>query len=225
MLDFLIFPTGLDTYYPRGEYKRFKGSEYGYTFVYPKEWVGDTAVELAKAQRRAKALDYTMKSGRKSTNTLPDAAFGPPGKLNSKGLSQSDTNVSVVASPLPPSFQSLESTLGTPEVAAETLLRVSLAPEGSGRKATLLSACEEARGISTLYQFDYLVDRGDKGVPLRAISAIAVRKGGVMSSGVVNTSSTLVTFTVVAPQKDWDEDKNYANKLRKMADSFKLNLY
>lgn len=56
-----------------GEYKRFKGSEYGYTFVYPKEWVGDTAVELAKAQRRAKALDYTMKSGRKSTNTLPDA--------------------------------------------------------------------------------------------------------------------------------------------------------
>lgn len=56
-----------------GDFKRFKGYEYGYTFVYPKQWVGDTALELAKAQRRTRSLDYTMKNGKKSTNTLPDA--------------------------------------------------------------------------------------------------------------------------------------------------------
>ena len=58
--------------YP-GDYKRFKGNEYGYTFIYPKQWVGDTAVELAKAQRRALTLDYTMKNSKKSTSTLPDS--------------------------------------------------------------------------------------------------------------------------------------------------------
>ena len=56
-----------------GDYKRFKGNEYGYTFIYPKQWVGDTAVELAKAQRRALTLDYTMKNGKKSASTLPDS--------------------------------------------------------------------------------------------------------------------------------------------------------
>jgi len=213
--------SGLDTYYPRGDFKRFKGYEYGYTFVYPKQWVGDTALELAKAQRRTRSLDYTMKNGKKSTNTLPDAAFGPPGKLDARGLSNSDTNVSVVASPLPASFQSIRGTLGSPEAAAETLLRVSLAPEGSGKKGTLLDACEENRGTSPIYQFEYLIDRGEKGVPLRAISAIVVKKAGVSSSGVVNVGNTLITFTVVAPKSEW-ENESYAAKLKKVAQSFKL---
>ena len=62
-----------------GDFKRFKENQYGYSFVYPKVWVGDTALELAKAERRTRSLDYTMKNGRKSTNTLPDA-----GKLMTK---------------------------------------------------------------------------------------------------------------------------------------------
>lgn len=38
----------------------------------PKEWVADTAVELAKAQRRAGTLDYRMSRGGEG-GTVPDA--------------------------------------------------------------------------------------------------------------------------------------------------------
>lgn len=95
----LVESTGLDTYYPRGDFKRFRSSE-GYTFVIPKEWVGDTALELAKIERRTMRLDaeYNMKSGRPSRNSgsIPDAAFGPPNKFNERGVSSSDTNVSSI---------------------------------------------------------------------------------------------------------------------------------
>lgn len=53
--------TGADLFYPRGDMKRFRSGEYQYTFVVPKEWVQDTAVELAKIQSRAGRLDYSMK--------------------------------------------------------------------------------------------------------------------------------------------------------------------
>ena len=56
--------------YSVGAFKRFRGQ--GYTFVIPKEWVADTAVELAKVQRRAGTLDYRMSRGREG-GTLPDA--------------------------------------------------------------------------------------------------------------------------------------------------------
>ena len=52
-----------------GDYKRVRGS--GYSFVIPKEWVADTFIELAKAQRMAGQLDYKMK--RMGGGTLPDA--------------------------------------------------------------------------------------------------------------------------------------------------------
>lgn len=198
--------TGLDIFYPRGEMKRFKSGEFQYTFVVPKEWVQDTAVELAKIQNRAARLDYSM---RKNNNgSVPDVAYGPPGYFNDKGISQSDTNVSTLVSKVRPGF-TLQS-LGSPTQAAETLLRISLAPEGSGKIGTLLAACEEVRGESNLYQFEYKVDRGDKGLPLRAISIIAVRDGDV-----------LVTMTVVALEREW-QDEVFEGKLRKIAQSFKL---
>lgn len=61
--------TGLDTYYPRGDFKRHISADY--TFVIPKEWVADTAVELAKAQRMTQPLDYKMRQT--SGGILPDA--------------------------------------------------------------------------------------------------------------------------------------------------------
>ena len=198
--------TGLDLLYPRGDMKRFKSGEFQYTFVVPKEWVQDTAVELAKIQSRAAALDYNMK---KSNNgSIPDAAFGPPGKFTEKGISNSDTNISTLVSKVRPGF-TLRS-LGSPTEAAEKLLRVSLAPEGSGKVATLLAACEEVRGESNLYQFEYRVDRGDKGLPLRAISIIAVRDG-----------DALITMTVVSLEQAW-ENEAFEAKLRTVAQSFKL---
>mmetsp|Transcript_13061 Transcript_13061/g.28850 ORF Transcript_13061/g.28850 Transcript_13061/m.28850 type:complete len:335 (-) Transcript_13061:24-1028(-) len=204
--------TSLDTYYPVNDFKRYNGG--GYTLTIPKEWVADTAVELAKATRRAGTLDYGMKrpgSGAPGAGVLPDAAFGPPGKKDARGLTPqgADTNVSVVSSRLRPGF-SLRGSLGPPKDAAETLLRVSLAPEGSGRVGTLLTASEEHRGRSSVYQFEYDIDRGERGVPLRAISVIGVVGGEV-----------LVTSTVVAPKADW-ADKTYADKLRRIIESFKL---
>jgi hypothetical protein len=136
-------------------------------------------------------------------------AFGPPGRFNEKGISQSDTNVSVLANRNMKNF-TLRGILGPPEAAAETLLRVSLAPEGSGRVAMLVAACEEERGSSSVYQFEYKIDRGEKGKPLRAISVIGARGG-----------DTLITMTVVAPTKDWENPK-YEAKLRRVAESFKL---
>jgi len=203
--------TGLDQYYPKGDYKRFKSGEFGYTLVVPKEWVQDTAVELAKIQRRAGNLDYSMSAkspGGAGSGSVPDVAYGPTGNLNDRGIPQSDTNLSTIATKLRPGL-TLKRSLGSPTDAAETLLKVSLAPEGSGKIATLLGAREETRGAGQIYTFEYKIDRGSKGVPLRAISNIAVQGG-----------DTLITMTVVAPEKEWCGD--YEAKLRKTAESFKV---
>lgn len=203
--------TGLDQYYPKGDYKRFKSGEFGYTLVVPKEWVQDTAVELAKIQRRAGNLDYSMSAkspGGAGSGSVPDVAYGPTGNLNDRGIPQSDTNLSTIATKLRPGL-TLKRSLGSPTDAAETLLKVSLAPEGSGKIATLLGAREETRGAGQIYTFEYKIDRGSKGVPLRAISNIAVQGG-----------DTLITMTVVAPEKEWFGD--YEAKLRKTAESFKV---
>lgn len=205
--------TSLDTYYPRGDLKRYKSDEYKYTFVYPKEWVADQAVFLLKQQQIVKRLDYTMSSSSISSSSsssqlIPDAAFGPPGKLNSKGVSQSDTNVSIIVSTSTQQGLSLSKILGpSPEIAANTLLDNSIAPPGSGRTATLISAIEENRNNVPLYQFEYIIDKGTK--KLQSISVITVR------------GSDLITLTVVSPMNDW-ENGDYAKNLRKIANSFKL---
>ena len=207
----VVESTGLDTYYPVNGFKRFNGA--GYTVTIPKEWVADTAVELAKATRRAGTLDYGMKrpgSGAPGAGVLPDAAFGPPGKKDARGLTPqgADTNLSIVISQLRKGFSLRE--LGPPKDAAEFLIRVSLAPEGSGRVGTLLTASEVRRG-GPLYQFEYEVDRGERGVPLRAISVIGVVDG-----------ENLITGTVVAPKADWAADERYATKLRRIIESLRL---
>jgi hypothetical protein len=158
-------------------------------------------------------LDYAMKQQQpqqRKSATLPDAAYGPAGRLNQKGVSESgNTNVSVIVSTGLVGL-SLAGTLGTPTSAAETLLRVSLAPEGSGRVATLVNAVEDSsRGV---YQFEYTVDRGERGPPLRNISVIAANQKG----------DSLYTLTVVAPLNEWERDASYAAKLRKIASSFHL---
>lgn len=67
----IVTATGLDTFYPRGSYKRYTAGDY--TLVIPKEWVADTALALAKAQRLARPLDLNMKTI--SIRTLPDSGM------------------------------------------------------------------------------------------------------------------------------------------------------
>jgi hypothetical protein len=214
--------SGLDIFFPVGDYKRCRGK--GYTFSYPTEWVADTTVELAKATRQAGSLDYSQgSSSSKSNSMLPDAAFGPPGNLNARGVSKGDTNVSVLRSPVAAGF-TLQA-LGTPVKVANDFLMLSLAPKGSGRTATLVDAVEDGVGERQLYQFEYTVDRGERGPPLRAISVVCVISGvgktassDPMAPPMATATRTLLTLTVIAPQKDWTGI--YETKLRKIASSF-----
>jgi len=219
----VVESTGLDQLYPRGDFKRYRSATYGYSVVVPKEWVQDTAVELAKIQRRSGNLDYGMQKKSNVGASIPDVAYGPPGYFTEKGISQSDTNLSILATELGGTGSNISlKALGSPQECAEKLLRLSLTPEGSGKVGTLLAAGEEIRGASTsestnaspsassnVYTLEYRVDRGEKGVPLRAISVISIQD-----------KNTLITMTVVAPAKDWTGD--YEMQLRKMAESFKL---
>jgi len=80
ILEDTVEKSGLDLYFPRGEYKRCRSSLH--TFVVPSEWVADTFVKLAKAQRNVQPLELLqMKSqrsgGRGGSTTLPDAVYGP----------------------------------------------------------------------------------------------------------------------------------------------------
>ncbi|KAL7548050.1 hypothetical protein ACHAWF_011337 [Thalassiosira exigua] len=227
--------TGLDAYYPRGDFKRVVvrggggGGDPGIsaattagggggggkcTFLVPKEWVADTGLALAQARRRARTLDYSMSSGgpggRASSSSeaaLPDAAYGPPGRLDDRGLSNGDTNVSVIVNAGVRDFR-LASSLGAdPGEAAEALLSKRRSP------TALLAAREERRGPAGLpvYQFEYTVDRGEGRSSLRAISVVAGSEAG----------DAFVTLTVVSPEAEWDRPDVDA-RLRRVAESFKI---
>lgn len=217
--------TGLDTFYPRGECKRvvvrttntvgIPSNSGKCSFLIPKEWVADTSLALAQAQRQARVLDYSMQqNNQQSTNVLPDAAYGPPGRLDSQGLSNGDTNVSVIINNGVRNF-SLASSLGSdPTSAAETLLSSKFAPRKGLPK--LVSAIEQVRGDENnkvpVYQFEYTVDRGEKYKPLRAISVVAGSKAG----------DAFVTLTVVSTMEEWDNKPVVDERLRRVASSFKL---
>lgn len=148
-------------------------------------------------------------ASRKVPNTLPDAAYGPPGRLNANGVSESgDTNVSVIVNGGLKGF-SLAGTLKSPQNAAETLLKLSIAPEGSGRVATLLNALE----VNNNYQFEYILDRGNNKPQLRNIAVIAASSKG----------DAFYTLTVVAPASEWEKEV-VSTKLRKIASSFHLTV-
>ena len=68
----LVEASRLDTYFPRGDFKRVRTN--GYSFLIPREWVADTSLELAKAQQRARSLDYGIPR-QSSTSLMPDAGM------------------------------------------------------------------------------------------------------------------------------------------------------
>lgn len=110
--------------------------------------------------------------------------------------------------------------MGEATQGAQFLLDKFLAPAGSGRQATLLTVQppQQQEDGTVYYRFGYRVDRGTRGVPLRAISIVAQPA----------RRSLFVCFTVVAPEQDWVESTpggsstSLAKKLNKMADSFRL---
>lgn len=171
---------------------------------------------LAQAQRQARALDYSMTNGQQqqTNNVLPDAAYGPPGNRDRQGLSNGDTNVSVIVNNGLRNF-SLATSLGSdPTSAAEVLLSSKYAPRKGSPK--LVSAVAETRGEEgntvLVYQFEYTVDRGEKAKPLQAISVVAGSRAG----------DAFITLTVVSTQEEWDSNPIVDERLRRVASSFKL---
>ena len=139
-------------------------------------------------------------------------AFGPPGNLLDDRSASGDTNVSVIRTPTPPNFR-LKQVMGEASTGAQFLLDNFLAPAGSGRKATLLSVQETTTSDRALYyRFAYRIDRGERGVPLQAISIVAQ----------ADQSNEFVCLTVVAPADAWQTD--FATKLNKIADSFRVTM-
>mmetsp|Transcript_13638 Transcript_13638/g.29555 ORF Transcript_13638/g.29555 Transcript_13638/m.29555 type:complete len:378 (+) Transcript_13638:45-1178(+) len=214
--------SGLDSIYPRGDYKRvtvigsstanslgIAGNKCKCSFLIPKEWVADTGLALAQAQRQARALDYSMTSSGQQQKSLPDAAYGPPGRLDDRGLSNGDTNVSVIINTGVQNF-SLLSLGSDPKSAAEFMLSSKFGPR---RPTALVSAIEERRGDDNtpVYQFEYTVDRGERAKPLRAMSVVAGTPAG----------DAFVTITVVSPEEEWERSL-VAERLRRVVESFKL---
>ena len=222
----IVEPTGLDTYFPRDGYKRVvaRGSPpppslganalpspaaaggvgSKCSFLVPADWVADTSLALAQAQRRARALDYSMKQASPS-GVLPDAAFGPPGKRDGLGLSNEETNVSVIVNNDVSGF-TLKTLGDDAESAARSLLSKRKRP------TELVAACEEVRGMNTpVYQFEYTVDRGERYERLRAISVVAGSASG----------NSFVTLTVVSAEGDWTRE-GVRERLMRVAESFKL---
>jgi PsbP len=140
-------------------------------------------------------------------------AFGPPGRVTGgRDVSSADTNVSVIVSDVLPGF-SLAGTLGTPEQAAEFLLK------GMKRDISLIEArLDDQRHV---YELEYQVNRQNQqqsgGVPVESLRCISV-------IGFIAATNTLVTQTVVAPASQWSSSSDASNKLRKVTTSFRLNV-
>jgi PsbP len=169
----------------------------------------DTTIHYTNQQLLTKTLDETQQTIR--IHAKIDIAFGPPGRLNPRtGVSeQGDTNVSVIVAGGLTGF-SLQGTLGSPTEAAEKLIRLSLAPEGSGRTIVLTSAIADTQ--RQVYQLEYTIDRGNNNKPLlRAMSVIAAGSP---------EGTKLITMTVTAPNQVWDTDPTLAAKLERIASSF-----
>ena len=85
--------TRLDTYYLVGPLRRYVDDEFGFEVKYPRAWLGDQAVYVARTQNRARALatdpsgDAFIKAGRSRRGPAAVAAFGPAAGTFAENLS------------------------------------------------------------------------------------------------------------------------------------------
>lgn len=189
----------LDTYYPVGGFKRYVDDSEAFELVYPKRWLEDQAVYVARTNEQAGLRSGDAEALLKKRRAGPAAivAFGPP-----RGTSRE--NLSVFRSNLVPGF-SLRGTLGPPREAAQRLLDTAIAPEGSGKTATLIDARETSLGY---YAFEYTLTLASQQITLHNLAVVAQRQG-----------KFLYTLTILAPDDVWPSRKDV---FEQVADSFKL---
>lgn len=188
----------LDTYYPVQDFKRYFDEDEKFELLYPRTWLQDKAVFVARNNERAglRPGDAEALLRRRSVKPSALVAFGPP-----QGTSRE--NLSVFKSELTPGF-SLRGTLGPPEQAAQRLLDTAIAPPASGKAARLLGAYETP---DSAYQFEYELSLPTN-ITLHNLAVVAERRG-----------RSLYTVTILCPEDVWlDRQVSF----RSVADSFRL---
>jgi hypothetical protein len=201
----------LDIILPVRGAKRCAPPGAGWEFTYPAAWLADRTVaeRRAAAGERARSLDPpSLRNGGSATAArapLPDAAFGPPDTAG-------ETNVSVLVAPIAAGF-TLAGSLGAPRDAGEKFLATVIAPPGSPRSATLISASQrtDARG-TPYYLWEYRVL--GPGFDRTNVSALAARRV-LPSAGRLE----LVTLNAQAPTADFQADARLRAALRESAAS------
>ena len=198
--------TRLDTYYLVGPLRRYVDDEYGFEVRYPKRWLGDQSVYVARTRARAGMLasdpDAVLRSlargGERPRAPAAVAAFGPAAGTFRENLSVFSATVPGVSL----------AALGPPRDAAQRLLDTAVAPPSSGKVATLLAA--EARPDGA-YAFEYrlaLPARGGVPGPVLHNLAVAAVRG-----------SELLTMTILCEEASWpDRESSFRDASR----SFKL---
>ena len=180
----------LDQIYSINSYLRTVNDDYMY--IYPDNWIADQRLQLMAAANRE--LPQTLQ---RKQQVIPSSARQKSGSLGRL------ENVSVIKSKLLPGF-TLQGTLGTPTEAAEKLLK-SAAP--TPKEATLISAQQETRKGQLYYVYEYLVKKPDTNFNQHILSIITSR------------DSNLYTFTVQAPNNEWESEKE---TIIKIANSFEI---
>jgi len=177
---------GLDEVVPVQNFKRCIDRDNGYEYLYPAQWLVDQRIVLRNTERKRLNLDPLSSSQederkRRFKVAEPVSAYGPP-------AGSGEENVSVIVAPILPGFAF--SSFGTPEVAAASLLSKFIAPEGSGKKATLIAAEEMVDGGYVYFDMEYTVE-----TPKWARHNFAV---------FVVRDDLLYTFNAQASRAEWD---------------------
>ncbi|BBN11557.1 photosystem II oxygen-evolving enhancer protein 2 [Marchantia polymorpha subsp. ruderalis] len=191
-----------DLLFPVKGFKRCLETSQGFEFVYPSNWVGDQRLVYRAVERaeRERSLDLPPIQGERQRNQRrssdPIVAFGPPG-------TEGELNVSVVVAPVFPGF-SLQK-IGGPQEAGERILNKFIAPEGSNKVATLLTAQQRSDGSNLYYTLEFTV------------------KGPTFfrhNLSVYSTSNNLLfSLNAQSPEKEWSRVQN---DFIEIANSFKL---
>ncbi|KAG1660031.1 hypothetical protein FOA52_010016 [Chlamydomonas sp. UWO 241] len=196
----------LDVLVPVLGHKRCVNYVEGFEFTYPEQWLADQTVAVRQAQRAEASRSLDLPSLRSPTTqprarqvAEPVAAFGPPG-------STGEENISVISATIMPGF-TLES-LGSPDDYAAAFL-ANIAPEGSGREATLLDARSRTDASDQLYYtLEYIITR---------TGASPFRRHNI--SVYTSWEGSLQTFNAQCPEGLWERD---GDVLRAAAASYRV---
>ncbi|XP_010485984.1 PREDICTED: psbP domain-containing protein 7, chloroplastic-like [Camelina sativa] len=178
----------LDVVYPIGGYSRCIDTVQGFEFIYPVTWVGDQTLlyRAAEKSERETSLDFPpARNIRRKNVNEPVVAFGPPG-------SSGELNVSVIVSPVSPSF-SIEDFGGPKEVGEAIVRTVTGSGQRTDLKGTLLESNlrQDSERNLKYYELEFKVESP---VFRRHNVAICCAHGG-----------RLYTLNAQAPESAWSE--------------------